>query len=236
MRRRRPTLVENWFKRNAQNRLAPLSLLRKREGPPLPSQNTVGENCFPVITSAYEMPRLLAPSLQAVIHSCQKCAHLQFYNFANGSVLFRKRVSQCLLTSVRTSGKNAMLRPFWKLIAKRFRCVFVQRRWQSVIASKEEENGQILYEAELTVNGHSKDISMDSAGNVVEVEEEMAFDALPTAVKDGLRKKAGKGKVTKVESLTKRGKLVAYEAKVMTEGNKSEVQVGPGGEALDHEE
>ena len=77
---------------------------------------------------------------------------------------------------------------------------------------------------------------MDSAGNVVEVEEEMAFDALPTAVKDGLRKKAGKGKVTKVESLTKRGKLVAYEAKVMTEGNKSEVQVGPGGEALDHEE
>jgi len=63
-----------------------------------------------------------------------------------------------------------------------------------------------------------------------------SFDALPTAVKDGLRKKAGKGKVTKVESLTKRGKLVAYEAKVMTEGNKSEVQVGPGGEALDHEE
>jgi hypothetical protein len=36
----------------------------------------------------------------------------------------------------------------------------------------------------------------------------------------------GNAKSSKVESLTKHGKLVAYEAKVLSEGKKSEVQVG----------
>src|SRR5438105_15951549 len=40
----------------------------------------------------------------------------------------------------------------------------------------EVENGRRLYEAELTVNGHSKDISMDRTGKIVEVEEEVAMD------------------------------------------------------------
>jgi hypothetical protein len=102
--------------------------------------------------------------------------------------------------------------------------------------SVEKENGQAFYEAALTVNGHTKDISMDGAGNVAEVEEEIAFDSLPTTVKDGLRSKAGNGKIVKVESLTKHHKLVAYEAKVIKEGKKSEVQVGPQGQPLDHEE
>ena len=31
-------------------------------------------------------------------------------------------------------------------------------------------------------------------------------------------------------------KLVAYEAQVMSEGKKSEVQIGPDGKALNHEE
>jgi hypothetical protein len=51
-----------------------------------------------------------------------------------------------------------------------------------------------------------------------------------------LKAKAGAGKILKVESLTKHGKLVAYEAKVMTDGRKSEVQVGRDGKPLDHEE
>jgi hypothetical protein len=51
-----------------------------------------------------------------------------------------------------------------------------------------------------------------------------------------LQAKAGKGKLVKVESLTKKDKLVAYEAQVDTNGKKSEVQVGPDGKALDHEE
>lgn len=102
--------------------------------------------------------------------------------------------------------------------------------------STETENGQKIYEAELIVNGHSKDISIDANGKVLEVEEEVAFDSLPDAVKQGLQAKAGKGKIGKVESLTKNGKLVAYEAKVATGTKKSEVQVGPDGKPLAHEE
>jgi uncharacterized membrane protein YkoI len=102
--------------------------------------------------------------------------------------------------------------------------------------SQEKENGQTFYEAELMVNGHSKDVLMNTDGAVVEVEEQAALDSLPTAVRDGLQAKAGTGKLTKVESITKNGKLVAYEAKVLTNGKKSEIQVAPDGKPLDHEE
>jgi uncharacterized membrane protein YkoI len=102
--------------------------------------------------------------------------------------------------------------------------------------SKETENGQVRYEAELMVNGHSRDIEMDASGAIVEVEEEVTMDSLPTAVKDGLQAKAGKGKLIKVESITKHEQLVAYEAKVVTGGKKSEIQVDPNGKPLDHEE
>ncbi len=55
-------------------------------------------------------------------------------------------------------------------------------------------------------------------------------------MKEGLQAKAGKGKITKVESITKHDTLVAYEAQVVTAGKTSEVQVGPDGKPQDHEE
>src|SRR5260221_9161991 len=64
--------------------------------------------------------------------------------------------------------------------------------------STEKENGQTLYEAEMTVNGHSKDISMTADGSIVEIEEQVAFDSLSADVKAGLQAKAGKGKILKV--------------------------------------
>ena len=102
--------------------------------------------------------------------------------------------------------------------------------------SQEKENGQTLYEAETSVNGHSKDITIDANGALVEIEEQVALDSLPSTVKAGLQAKAGPGKIVKVESLTKHDKLVAYEAKVQTAGKKTEIQVGPDGKPLDHEE
>jgi hypothetical protein len=102
--------------------------------------------------------------------------------------------------------------------------------------SSEVEKGQTLYEAEMIVNGHSKDVLMAADGSIVEVEEQVALDSLSAEVKAGLQTKAGKGKILKVESITKKDKLVAYEAHVDTNGKKSEVQVGPDGKPLDHEE
>jgi hypothetical protein len=102
--------------------------------------------------------------------------------------------------------------------------------------SQEKENGKTLYEADPMVGGRSKDILMDADGAVVEVEQQVRVQSLSPAVRNGLQAKAGGGKLVKVESLTKQGKLVAYEAQVLTNGKRSEVQVGPEGEPLTHEE
>jgi hypothetical protein len=99
-----------------------------------------------------------------------------------------------------------------------------------------EEDGKTNYEAEMTMNGHSKDVLIGPSGGIVEIEEEVDMAALPTEVKQGLQTKAGAGKLGKVESLTKHGKLVAYEAKVTTNGQRTEIQVGPNGKPLDREE
>ena len=100
----------------------------------------------------------------------------------------------------------------------------------------EVEKGKRLYEAELMINGHSKDISMDKNGNIVEVEEEVSIESLSAPVQDALKKAAGKGTIGKIESLTKNGKLVAYEAQVKTGTKRSEIQVGPNGEKLAREQ
>jgi len=102
--------------------------------------------------------------------------------------------------------------------------------------SEEKEKGQTTYEAEMLLNGHTKDVLMDANGVLIEIEEQVDLQAVSAEVRAGLQAKAGKGKITKIESITKKDKLVAYEAHVVTDGKKSEVQVGPDGRPLDHEE
>src|SRR5258705_11226277 len=96
----------------------------------------------------------------------------------------------------------------------------------------EVEHRQKLYEAALIVNGHSKDILIDKNGNIVEIEEEVSMDSLPATVQAALKKAAGSGTIQVIESLTKNGNLVAYEAQVKHGKKRSEIQVGPNGEKL----
>ncbi len=98
--------------------------------------------------------------------------------------------------------------------------------------SKERENGQTFYEVELRVNGHSRDVLMDTTGAVVEVEERVDIATLPVAVHAGLTAAAGSGTLRSVESITKGGQIVAYEGHVSTNGKWSEVKVGPDGAPL----
>jgi hypothetical protein len=102
--------------------------------------------------------------------------------------------------------------------------------------SSETEDGKLQYEVSLTVDGHTKDVAIAPDGTINEVEEQVFLDKLPSAVRDALQKKAGPGKIVKVESLMKHGQLVAYEAQVTTGGKKSEIQVGPNGRPLTHPE
>ena len=98
----------------------------------------------------------------------------------------------------------------------------------------EKDERQTVYEVEMTLQGRSRDVTIDSTGNVLEIEEQVPFDSLPEAVRSGLKQAAGSGQITNVESLTKRGTLVAYEAHVRTGQKRSEVQVGPDGKPLAH--
>ena len=102
--------------------------------------------------------------------------------------------------------------------------------------SKDTENGQVEYEVEAISNGHHKDITIAPDGSLLEIEEEVSLGSLPAAVQSGLGAKAGNGKISKVESITKHGAIVAYEGHVITAGKRSEIQVGPAGQPLDHEE
>jgi len=103
--------------------------------------------------------------------------------------------------------------------------------------ASEVEDGKLTYEVQLTVSGHSKDVSIAADGTVLEVEEQVELAQLPAMAREALLKQAGTGKIVKVESLTKHNKLVAYEAQVKDgAGKRKEIQVGPEGQALAHPE
>jgi uncharacterized membrane protein YkoI len=96
--------------------------------------------------------------------------------------------------------------------------------------AKETESGKTYYEAETTVNGHARDLLFDTAGKLVEVEEEMAMDAAPAAVQSALKGK-GKGKVLMLESV-KKGETVTYEAHIERNGKKSELALDASGKPI----
>jgi uncharacterized membrane protein YkoI len=95
--------------------------------------------------------------------------------------------------------------------------------------SKEVEAGKTYYEAELKVDGRNKDVLIDPAGAVVEIEEEVTLDSLPEPARAAIEKQAGKRKIKGVESVTKNNKIVAYEAKVQDRGKASEIKIAPDG-------
>jgi hypothetical protein len=101
--------------------------------------------------------------------------------------------------------------------------------------AKDKEHGRVEYEVQLMVGDHTKDVTIDPQGKVLVIEEQVAPDELPANVFHGLSAQAGKGKIAKVESLSKDGRIVAYEAQVIG-GKHAEIQVGPDGQKLAHEE
>jgi uncharacterized membrane protein YkoI len=94
--------------------------------------------------------------------------------------------------------------------------------------SKEVEGGKTIYEVETTLNGRTRDFLLDATGRLIELEDEMAVDAVPAAVKAALE---AHGKILKVESVT-RGKVVTYEGTVEKDGKKSEVAVDANGKKV----
>jgi hypothetical protein len=89
--------------------------------------------------------------------------------------------------------------------------------------TEEIEKGKRLYEVETKADGRTRDFLLDAAGNIVSIEQEVPFATLPGPVKKGLLAAAGKGRITKVESLSE-GRKITYEAQVQG-GPREEVTV-----------
>lgn len=100
--------------------------------------------------------------------------------------------------------------------------------------ARNKEHGRVQYEVRLMVGGHTKDVTIDPQGRVLEVEEQVAADELPANVFHGLSAQASKGKISKIESLSRNGRIVAYEAQVIG-GKHAEIHVGPDGQKLNHD-
>jgi uncharacterized membrane protein YkoI len=95
--------------------------------------------------------------------------------------------------------------------------------------SKETGKGKTVYEIETIVNGKSRDLTLDAAGTVVEIEEQVALDSIPAEAKAAIEKKAAGGRIKTVESVMivgpAKGSTVVYEAAYAKGGKSHEVQV-----------
>ena len=83
---------------------------------------------------------------------------------------------------------------------------------------RETEKGKTQYEVETLVNGKSRDLVVDPAGKVLEVEEEIAVTTAPAPVQAELGKLGTPGKVEKV---TRDGAATTYEATVKGKNGKT---------------
>ena len=85
---------------------------------------------------------------------------------------------------------------------------------------KETEDGVAQYEIETMLNGKHRDFNVDTKGNLIEVEEETTMEAIPPAARTTILKKVGDGKLRSVETVSKPGKDLTYEAGYTTEAGK----------------
>jgi hypothetical protein len=92
--------------------------------------------------------------------------------------------------------------------------------------AREKEGGVEQYEVESVLNGKARDFNVDSKGALLVVEEETTLDAIPAAAKAGILKKVGDGKLGMVETFTKTGQPMMFEAAYTDKkGKKHEVLV-----------
>ncbi len=145
--------------------------------------------------------------------------------------LFATTIAFVALTAIPALGQETEVRVTMKDLPAPVQQTVREQSKGAVVRglAKEVEGGQTFYEAELRVNGHNKDVLMDPAGKIVAIEEQIALNALPAVVRTEIVKRAGKGRVLMVESITKDGAIVAYEAHVRTAGKISEIKVSPEG-------
>ena len=91
---------------------------------------------------------------------------------------------------------------------------------------KEKEDGVEQHEIETLRNGKARNVDVDSKGTLLVIEEETTIDAIPAAAKVGILKKVADGKLGVIETLSKPGQPMMYEASYTDKmGKKHEMLV-----------
>lgn len=100
--------------------------------------------------------------------------------------------------------------------------------------TQEVEKGETFYEAELEVNGRTRDVIMDASGAIVLIEEEVEWSLVPEAVRATIETAAQGRKILLVETLTRNDKIEAYEAHVRKGWwREMEIKVDPEGQPIE---
>lgn len=111
------------------------------------------------------------------------------------------KVPQAVLKAVKTKFKNAEL----------------------VGAQTEKEDGKLLYEINLKVNGQTVEVSVTPTGKIVSIEKTIAAKDLPRSVSKAIKDKYPRAQLKRVEELIEDGKT-SYEVLLVTAGN-AEIEV-----------
>ena len=93
--------------------------------------------------------------------------------------------------------------------------------------TKDKVDGEMVYQMDLLVDGRTRGIVMDQEGTVTSVAQELAWDSLPAEIQTDFTNVSKKGKLGPVSSISKQGKLVAYEAMLTSTGIANRVTVKP---------
>ena len=97
--------------------------------------------------------------------------------------------------------------------------------------AKEVKDGVTVYEAEMTVDGRSRDILFDPEGRIVSMEAQKTMSEIPAGARAAIQKAVGAGKLVLVEEVTK-GETTFYEGHISSGGKVSEVKVNADGKPV----
>jgi uncharacterized membrane protein YkoI len=104
-----------------------------------------------------------------------------------------------------------------------------------VSAQKENENGKIAYEINLTLKGDKIEATVTPEGKIVSSEKTIQVKDLPKPVAEALEKKYPRAAIKKAEEVTE-GEKVSYEVLLVTADKKTmEVVFDPKGKVLKEE-
>jgi hypothetical protein len=93
--------------------------------------------------------------------------------------------------------------------------------------TSEKVDGAMVYTMDLVAEGLTRGIVMDSEGNVLSTQQEVAWNDVPADVQKDLTNASTKGKLGAVSTVSTDGKIVAYEAVLMVKGERHHVRVKP---------